>query len=351
MSLRPFWNSGSRDLREGRPTIEIQALQLPRMNAYQSRLLLLVFAGLFALSGASCPRFLRQYTNQQPRLLPAPPATPTLDQVIQVVNHNNSQIQSYLANNATLSLPGYPSLRANVAYQRVGYPRPSRFRLRAEMMTGAECDLGSNEELFWFWIKRDQPPAVYYCRHDQYAASQARQTMPIQPDWLIEAVGIGEIDPALPHQGPYSRPNDRLEIRTIRDTPQGPTTKITILDGSQGWILEQGIVDARGQLLASSKCSEHRLDPASGLVMPTVVQVSCPPAKFSMRLDLGKVQINGPLGNPAELWNMPTYPPSQLVNLGAPAPMGPPQNGQPMPPPQTPLRSSSAAAAWRQRTR
>lgn len=144
------------------------------MNPYRRRLLLLVFVGLLGLSGASCPQFLQQYVYQQPRLLPAPPAMPTLAQVIEVVDRNNAQIQSFVANNATVSGPGLPSLRATVAFQR-----PRRFGLRAEVsgFTGPELDLGSNDELFWFWVRREQPPALYFCRHDQFAMSPARQSL------------------------------------------------------------------------------------------------------------------------------------------------------------------------------
>ena len=296
------------------------------MNLCRRRLSLLVLAGLFGLTGASCPQFLQQYTYQPPRLLPAQPALPTLQQVMAVVDQNNARIQSFLANNATVGGPDFPNLRASVAFQR-----PRRFRLRAETgLTGPELDLGSNDEMFWFWVRREQPPTLYYCRHDQYAFSPARHTLPIQPEWLIEAMGIAPFDPALPQQGPYPPPNDRLEIRTVRDTPEGPTTKITILDGSQGWILEQRILDSRGQLLARSMSGNHRRDPLTGLVMPSVVQVDCPPARFSMRIDLGNVEINPRLDDRGGLWTMPRYPNVRLVNLADPNAM----NLQPIPAPQ-----------------
>jgi hypothetical protein len=316
------------------------------MNRYQGRLLSLVVLGLFGLSGASCPQFLQQYGNQRPRQLPASPATPTLEQVIQVVNHNNSQIQSFQANDASLSGNGFMTLRARVAFQRTSPSQGSRFRLLAGTGFGDELDLGSNEELFWFWMRREQPPAVYYCRHDQFASSQAQRVLPVQPDWLIDAMGVGEIDPALPHQGPYRLPNDQLKIETIRNTPAGPMTKVTILDGSQGWILEQHMVDARGQTLVSSRCSQYRIDPLTNLAMPTVVQINCPSQKFSMQIDLGKPRINVPLGN-AELWSLPNYPNTQLVNLGGPTTMPVsqqsqvPMQSQPVPSP-SPARSSSA---------
>jgi hypothetical protein len=281
------------------------------MNTYQRRWLLLIGTGLFALSGASCPQFLQQYTNPLPRVLPP---SPTLEQVIEVVNRNNGQIQSFYSDHASLSGPGFPSLRANVAFQR-----PMRFRLRAETgLTGAELDVGSNDELFWFWMRRNQPPAVYFCRYQQFAACQAKGMLPFDPAWLIEALGVTQFDPGLPYQGPKFLPNDRLRIDTIRETPSGPVTKITILDGSQGWILEQHLFNARQQLLAKSIASGHRRDPLSGLVMPTVVDINCPPAQLAMRIDLGNVEINRLSAEPSQLWALPNYPGSPLVDMGDP---------------------------------
>jgi len=269
--------------------------------------LLLIVAGTFALSGASCPQML-QRAAPLPRVLPP---SPTLEQVIDVVNRNSSQIRSFSTNRASLSGSGFPSLGASVAFER-----QRRFRLRAGTgMLGAELDVGSNDELFWFWVRLEQPPAIYYCRHDQWAACQTRRTVPFDPDWLIEALGVAEFDPALPHQGPQYLPNDKLRIDTIRNTPQGPVTKITILDGSQGWILEQYVFDARRQLVASSVASGHRRDPLSGLVMPTVVQIKCPPAQLDMRIDLGNVEINRLSSEAGALWSMPSYPNAAVVNL------------------------------------
>jgi hypothetical protein len=276
------------------------------MDGYQRGLLLLVAAAMLGLSGASCPQLVQQF-QPRPRVLSA---SPTLEEVIQVVNRNNSQIQSLSTTQATLSVPGTPTLRANLMFQR-----PRRLRLRADLLTLPELDLGSNEELFWFWVKRNPPPAIYWCRHDQFAYSRARQMIPLEPDWLIEAMGISEFDPALPYQGPFPLPGDRLEIRTIRETPQGPTTKVTVVDASQGWILEQRLHDSEGRLLASAQTSFHRRDPLTGLVVPTLVVINCPPAQFSARIDLGNVQINRLSGDPMQLWTIPNYPGYPLVDL------------------------------------
>jgi hypothetical protein len=274
--------------------------------------LLLVLAGLLAASGASCPKPPWQAADALPRALPP---TPTLEQVINVVNRNNSQIWCITANRASIGGPNLPAMRASLVFQR-----PDRLRLRADLgLLGTQFDLGSNDELFWFWIRRSQPPGVYYCRHEQFAASAARQVVPVEPRWLIEALGIAEIDPALPCQGRLKfLPNDRLRIDTIRETPDGPITKVMILDGSQGWILEQYLVDARRRLMASSASSQYRRDPATGLFVPKVVDVNCPDAQFSMRIDLGDVEINRLSGDPAALWSLPSYPGAPPIDMANP---------------------------------
>jgi hypothetical protein len=281
------------------------------MSKYQLRWLLLIVTGMFSLSGASCPNILRQYTNPLPRVLPASPP-PTLEQVIEVVNANSTKIQSFSTNRATISGKGFPSLTASIAFER-----PQGFRMRAGTSFGSELDMGSNDELFWFWVKRSPSPGVYYCRHDQYAASPARQMTPFEPRWLIEALGIVQFDTGLPNHLTVL-PNDRLEIATIRNTPEGPTVKVTILDGAQGWVLEQRLYDSRRQLIAKSTASGHRQDPLSGLVMPTVVQIESPAARLSLRIDLGNVEINRLSGDRAAMWSMPNIPDTPVIDMGNP---------------------------------
>jgi len=213
---------------------------------------------------------------------------PSLEQVTQVVNGNSSQIQSLLATEATLSGTGFPMLRTKLAFQR-----PKRFRLQAELLTSPELDVGSNDDLYWFWAKRNEPAAVYYCRREQFAQSPARQMIPIEPDWLIEAMGVVEFDPALPHEGPIVLPDGRLEVRTCRETSAGPVIKSTILHAQSGWVLEQRFYDAANRLVARA----------------------VPLAQFSVRIDLGKVEVNRLSGDPGELWALPTYQGAPLVDL------------------------------------
>jgi len=266
---------------------------------------------LVAASGAGCPRMLGRQYSVMPTLLPP---QPSLEQVISVVNQNSGRIQSFSTDRASITVAGYPTLRATVAVQR-----PGRLRLQADtaMTAGPEFDLGSNDEVFWFWFRGDPQQAVYYCRHDQFAQSAARGEIPIAPAELIDALGLAQFDPALPHQGPLVRSGGKLEIRTIRETQEGPVMKITWVD-PHGWIAEQYYYDARGQMVLRAVAQNHRRDPLSGLIMPRIVDVHCPQKNFQMRINLGDVAINGLSPARVDLWQMPQYEGSRLVDLGNP---------------------------------
>ena len=286
---------------------------------------------LVASSGAGCPRVLQQYTQPIPRALPP---SPSLDQVVDVINNNSSRINSLSAPRATLNMSGAPALNANIAFMR-----PRSFRLVAQKFIGPEFDMGSNDELLWFWVRRVQPPALYFARHDQFGTSAARQVMPVEPEWLIEALGIVSFDRAGQIEGPTPVGSGRVEIRTVMQTAAGPLSRIVIVDDSRGVVLENHVYDAQGTRLASTILSKHRHDPASGVTLPQHVELQWPPAAMSATLELGEVIVNQLPADPQQLFTKPVYNGYPEINLAQPGglvPVAPPNaaaNGQYRAPP------------------
>lgn len=260
-------------------------------------------------SGASCPRIMQQYTQPIPQALP-PQAS--LDQIIDVVNDNSARVLSVSATRATLSTPGFPSLNANIAIQR-----PRSLRLTGEKF-GPQLDLGSNDELLWFWIAQAQPPALYYCRHDQFAASGARQIFPVEPEWLIEAFGIVSFDRSKPIQGPAPIGHGRVEIRHRGGPAGSETARVTIVDASTGLVLEQHVYDDSGTLLASAIMSKHALDPATGAKLPRHIHIRWPAARFEVTVELTDVQINQLPTDPQQLFAKPSYGGYKDIDLAQP---------------------------------
>ena len=285
-------------------------------------LALLVVVAAVASSGASCPQVLRGYqvgTLPLPRALPP---QPSLEQVVAAVHDNTQRVRSLSATQAVLVVPGVPRLSARVACEP-----PRRFRLQAQTsLTGPELDLGSNDDLFWVWLRQHQPPITAFCRHDRYAQSQARNLLPIRADWMPELLGLVNFRPDDAHDGPYPLADGRLEIRSRLQADGDELLKTTILDGTTGLVAEQHLFTPAGARLASVRTSRYRVDPVSGAALPHVVEVSWPASGVDFKLELTAITVNGAIHDPVQLWQMPAYPGYEPVDLADPSVViGPPR--------------------------
>jgi len=253
--------------------------------------------------------------------------TATAQDVVAAVNANTARVQTYQAPSASISMPesaGLPLVQASLAAER-----PMRFRLRATTaLTGPEIDLGSNDERFWIWARRNEPPAIYTARHDQWAASPTRGQVPIEPAWLIDAVGLATLDPAAAYVGPVPRGDGTLELRTQVDGPAGPQQRVFVIDDQTALVREQHVYDAAGSLTASVFCDQFRYDPAAQVTLPQRVRLNMAAAGLDLTIHTGPITLNAPIADGGQLWSLPqigSAPVIDLTNPGATpaAPAGP----------------------------
>jgi len=252
---------------------------------------------------------------------PAPdllPAGASLEQIIQAVNQNTSRVLSYSTNNASISAPGMPAipmLRGNLVARR-----PHRFRLQASTaLTGPEVDLGTNEELSWFWAKSNQPPALYFIRHDRLTGSSARQVLPVEPAWFLSALGMVEFRSSDFHEGPRPHGNGTVEIRSVINSATGTITRSTVIDVKRAWVLQQHLYNDAGRLLASAIAHSHRYYPEYGVSLPQKIEIRLPPVQLALSINVGTVQLNSLVDNP-QMWSMPVLSGYPQVDLGASSP-------------------------------
>lgn len=252
----------------------------------------------------------------------------TREQIVSVVNQNSAKVQSLTVTGAAITIPdslGLPILTGNIAAER-----PGLFRLTAGTSFGQEIDLGSNEELFWLWARRNQPPAVYICRHAQFANSAIRQVMPVEPKWFLAALGIVDIELSSVFDGPVASPrgSGMVELRTWLPSTGGTLQRVLVIDARRAWVLEQHIYDQSGTtLLASAIAESHRYYPVEQVSLPERLSIRLPTAGIALKINLGEVRINQLAGDRAQLWTLPTFEGYPQYDLGG-AVLGTPLPGQ-----------------------
>jgi hypothetical protein len=284
-----------------------------------------MLAVLLAGSGATCHRSM---VYPFAAAGPTPPQVlfdgASREQIVAAVNQNSARIQSLSVSGAAITIPGtlgLPILNGNIAAER-----PRRFRLTAgTAVSGPEIDIGSNDELFWVWVARNRPPAIYFCRHSQFATSNIRQMMPVEPSWLLAALGMVEIDPASVFDGPVPRPDGKVELRTWMASASGALQRVLVIDARSAQVTEQYIYEPNGTLVASAIAESHRYDEAAQVTLPQRLSIELPTANLRFKIDLGAVAVNRLPGDPQQLWTMPTYQGYPLIDLGGAA------NGTPLP--------------------
>ncbi len=164
--------------------------------------------------------------------------TPSAEQLVEYLNTNSSRINSLWVSDvditATSGFQSIGGLQGKMAIQRtaaaaspLAQPTPKNFRFSVASTVGQEVDLGSNEQEFWFYIKRDQP-YQFYCNHSDWNAGKVDALkLPFQPEWIVEVLGLGQYGPPEKYQVEGDRDHIRLVERTR--TAQGIAVKKVIV--------------------------------------------------------------------------------------------------------------------------
>lgn len=237
----------------------------------------------------------------------------------QIVNHLNAQTQGVY---------GWQSSSVKIrARQKGGIPvslsamlaveQPRRFRLRASSPLGAEVDFGSNDERFWFWVKRSEQKNVFTVRHDQYEAMGSQLNIPFEPGWLLEAlrvVPLNEKELSIQKEGQNS-PN--VKLISDRLLPNGKLVqKILVVNLCTGHIIEQSLYDSQGQRIATATLGEYRVCANSSAVLPHVIKLDWPQAGIVMTMTISHINVN-PASIPADVWGLPQIQGYPVLDLAA----------------------------------
>ena len=115
------------------------------------------------------------------------------------------------------------------------------FRLIARSPLGTEADIGSNDREFWFYMKRNTPPDLFFCSYDDLPRSQIK--LPVQPDWIAEALCVQELN-----ANEYQMRQVRSGVELVKEVPSQTGEKLykgvlVATSGPLAPVLLYGVVD------------------------------------------------------------------------------------------------------------
>jgi hypothetical protein len=258
----------------------------------------------------------RNVTGARP-VTPAPcvlAAEASKEEVVDYLNQNTHRLTAWKTDKATISTRGKAGIPMRVG-ATIAVESPRNFRLVAHSPIGNEVDLGSNQEQFWFWNKHNQEPYVFLMRHDEEQGRKKRFPIPFQPDWIIEAMGVVDIDPEEVTMQPGQPGSNTVQLLADRVSPQGfKIRKVTVVDTCRGVIREHALYDARNQLIARAVLSGHHRDAKSEAVLPAQIDLEWPQAQLAMTMSLSGIEVNPPR-IPASIWTVPNIAGYKIYDL------------------------------------
>src|SRR5207245_11303738 len=152
----------------------------------------------------------------------------TSDQLFTVHNKNDRQIQTMTCNPIELDIT--QEIQQFHISGKLACQRPRYFRMQADVVARTEADIGSNDQEFWYWIKRGDPYLIHCSYQD--LANGVRIPFPFQPDWVMEALGMSEYetDPAAYRVLPSGRTIQL--VQSTRNLQGQPVRKLTEVNSS-----------------------------------------------------------------------------------------------------------------------
>jgi hypothetical protein len=242
---------------------------------------------------AGCHLLPNRDRNNQPTLPPdkmTPPETPAL------VNYLNLNAQKVQTVRAKVDIDAKQGRQVVGLSGQLACQKPRDFRLRASVLGQQAVDLGSNDDEFWYWISKANPPHVYHCSYRDLATGKVNVPFPFQPDMVMAALNMAEYDPKARYDLKVQQRT--LELSQDTTSPAGHQVKrVTVFNRYQTrqgepQVVSHLLLDSRGKLICRANVERVTVDRGSGAIIPTRVTIEWPAQSVSMKLMLSDVQAN-----------------------------------------------------------
>ncbi len=243
---------------------------------------------------------------------------PNLEQLADAINRSRN-VQSLQSNSVTVKVNNQNSINTNVTWSR-----PKRFRLTASVLGFAGVDIGSNDEAFWMAVRDGGQPTMFFARHSEFDLQVDRPVLPVSPEWLIQAMGVCELDLMRvdARRPPRTRPDGMMEITTWEPSPIGNNYRTLIIDPKYGYCREVLLYDPSLRLVAHAKQSKHEYYASVQTSLPHQAKVQLLPSgsdPLELDISIASYVVNGLSPDNMKQFEMPSmsgYKPMDLGRIG-----------------------------------
>ncbi len=174
--------------------------------------------------------------------------------------------------------------------------KPRNFRLMAKVLSQQAVDIGSNNEEFWYWISKNEPPYLFHCSYEALARG-ARVPFPFQPDMIVTALGIAPYDPNKNYKLNVPRGKNYFELIEQATSPQGqPIQKVVAFNAKRAvppepQVIAYALRDDKGKDICIAHIKSVQREPKTGAILPHAIKFEWPAQKLSMTLEMNNLQV------------------------------------------------------------
>jgi hypothetical protein len=251
---------------------------------------------LVSLTGCSSTRWGFVKNNDRQAAPVASGEVPTASQLVEYLNDNAGRIQSLRVDDMSLTL--YQGIRAFNLSAKMITDKPRNFRLSAGTLGNQVVDLGSNEQEFWYWISKANPPYQVYCSYKDLKEGRVSQMpFPFQPEWVMESLGLGPYGP--PEK--YQVESDRETVKLVEKTtsPEGKAVRKVIVfkrarvSPPNAQVTDYLLLDdVSSKEVCAAHVREAQLDTRTNAVVPKRLELRWPDEKLRVDMHMGVTTVN-----------------------------------------------------------
>jgi hypothetical protein len=192
------------------------------------------------------------------------------------------------------------------------YEKELKFRMMVWSILGKESDIGSNDDIFWFWSKRMTPPALFYAKHEDL--HKTRLKTPFHPSWMKDLVGINPVDStdaSIFAQGSY------LVVAKFQLSVMGePIVRMYLIDPARMAYVGHYIFKTSGELVVSAEILDFH--EVNGYFLPKTIDITLTEENLKTKWIMDRPVLNTQI-NPLN-WQHDTYKTTIDLNGYAPKP-------------------------------